>query len=429
MFTLLLALYSTLFIFLAGRNFRLALYIFIIALPSYLIRFNIGPLPTTLLEFNFAILFLVWLLKYFRADWPSIKKIFTSHRLFFVLYSLFFVSSVAGIFISDQWYISLGQWRAYFLEPMLFFIILLGRCEQFTPRDIAKALVFSSISIGLLAQIQSYFGVLYPPSLWDDIVAGRATAFFTSPNAVGLYLAPCFLLTMGILFEARKTRPKKSLWFELIAVVIFSGLIASQSFGALIAVALAALLFAIWVGDKRMAVGVAAGIALMTAGIGTVLLVLPQTRNLVTAKIHSGGNRLTLWQYSEEFLTKNPKNFIFGAGIRQFFRKVQKPHYNAKELERLIYPHNFFLNFWSETGLLGLLSVSFMVSWLLYKLYKKIRLEKTPLAVATFCSIIALLIHGLVDVPYFKNDLAFLFWIISALCFSITSTPSPLPRA
>ncbi len=33
----------------------------------------------------------------------------------------------------------------------------------------------------------------------------------------------------------------------------------------------------------------------------------------------------------------------------------------------------------------------------------------------------ALLIHGLVDVPYFKNDLAMLFWIIYALGLTVQS--------
>ena len=34
-------------------------------------------------------------------------------------------------------------------------------------------------------------------------------------------------------------------------------------------------------------------------------------------------------------------------------------------------------------------------------------------------SMAALLVHGLVDVPYFKNDLALLFWIIYALGLAI----------
>ena len=35
---------------------------------------------------------------------------------------------------------------------------------------------------------------------------------------------------------------------------------------------------------------------------------------------------------------------------------------------------------------------------------------------------ITILVHGLVDVPYLKNDLAILFWIIFGLTISIYNT-------
>ena len=36
-------------------------------------------------------------------------------------------------------------------------------------------------------------------------------------------------------------------------------------------------------------------------------------------------------------------------------------------------------------------------------------------AVMMASAMIALVVHGLVDVPYFKNDLAMLFWLLLAL--------------
>jgi ASC-1-like (ASCH) protein len=37
------------------------------------------------------------------------------------------------------------------------------------------------------------------------------------------------------------------------------------------------------------------------------------------------------------------------------------------------------------------------------------------MSLMALCGMAALLVHGLVDVPYFKNDLAILFWLIMAL--------------
>jgi len=122
--------YSIFFFTLAYKKFRLAVGLLIIGLPAYLIRFKIGPLPSTLLELNFGIIFLVWLIKYAKFDFQNFKSKIINHKFFFIFYFLFFISSVAGIIVSDQWYISLGQWRAYFLEPMLLFIILVGRLSS-----------------------------------------------------------------------------------------------------------------------------------------------------------------------------------------------------------------------------------------------------------------------------------------------------------
>ena len=58
----LIALYTIIFTFLAWKNFRLAVLLLIAALPVYLIRFSIGPLPSTLLELHFGSIFLVWML-------------------------------------------------------------------------------------------------------------------------------------------------------------------------------------------------------------------------------------------------------------------------------------------------------------------------------------------------------------------------------
>src|SRR5690606_23613524 len=94
--------------------------------------------------------------------------------------------------------------------------------------------------------------------------------------------------------------------------------------------------------------------------------------------------------------------------------------HEAAHIEVFQYPHSLLLNFWSETGLLGVagfLLVVFAfaaVAWLVIRAHPD---EWLPPAV--IAAMIALLVHGLVDVPYFKNDLAMLFWIIVGLMESM----------
>jgi len=60
---LLLATYSLFFTYLAWRDLRWGIYLISAFLFSYIIRFEIGFVPMTLLEAMILIVFIVWLIK------------------------------------------------------------------------------------------------------------------------------------------------------------------------------------------------------------------------------------------------------------------------------------------------------------------------------------------------------------------------------
>ena len=420
---ILVALYFFAVLALAWRNFRLAIGFLIIALPSYLIRFNVGPLPSTALELTFGAVFLVWLIKYSRVDWPVIKEVILKHKFLFICLGLFFMASLVGCFVSDMVLKSLGQWRAYFLEPIILFFVLLGRRSQLKTSDLVWFLGLSTLSISLLALIQKLTGSLYDPSLWADNLNGRVTSFFTTPNAIGLYLESVVILLAAFLFLNKaviKTgQPVQKLKYFSLATFLILALLAiffSFSQGAWVALAVGAVLFVYLVGYKKTALGV------LLLGI-ILVLAIPAMRPAVLFQDKAGQNRLVLWGDSWKFLSASPKNFVLGAGVRQFFRKVEKSTYNPQEMERLIYPHNLFLNFWVETGLVGMLSFAGILGYAFYLGYK-IRKNNLIWGAGLMAALVVFLIHGLVDVTYFKNDLAMLFWIIISIVIPTTKEES-----
>ena len=120
-------------------------------------------------------------------------------------------------------------------------------------------------------------------------------------------------------------------------------------------------------------------------------------------------------------LKKSP---LFGVGLTGF-HEAYKNYPLGPDRVVQNYPHNFFLNFWVETGFLGLVS---MIG-LLILFYKRVRLlladkRSRHLGLAAAAGMGMILLHGLVDVPYFKNDLSVLFWLIFALPYI---NPSSLP--
>lgn len=416
MLNILIAAYFLLFLFLAWKNFRLAIILFVIFLPIYLIRFDVFHFknlvfPSTVLELSFGALFLVWVIKYSRQDIKNIWATSQKHKVLFIAFDIFFLASVASIFVSDMPIPSFGEWRAFFLEPMVLFLILIGRKDTVKAKDLIWGLTLSTLSISVYAIIQKFTGLGIATPEWTTDATRRVTAFFSSPNAVGLYLAPILMLIIIVIVQKNPT-PRPSpfrggiMRGVLFAMAVFAvlALIFTKSQGAWIGLGAGVLVFLFFVGYKKIAV------AMAVVGV-TFSLLIPSMRQAVLFQDQSNQNRLRLWGYTQTFLTKSPKNFILGTGVRQFFRKIQKPYYDKIVMERLIYPHNIFLNFWTEIGLLGMLAIITILGYAFY-LSRKIGKDDKILGAGLLGVLTVLVVHGLVDVPYFKNDLAFLFWII-----------------
>ncbi len=112
---------------------------------------------------------------------------------------------------------------------------------------------------------------------------------------------------------------------------------------------------------------------------------------------------------------------VFGAGLSGF-KELYSQQYFTCDAEPLEYPHNWVLDFWTETGLLGL--VAFL--WILWRYFRIINCYMVKLlngwGVAFAAAMVYWLIHGLVDVPYFKNDLSLEFFVIVGLAETLGVT-------
>jgi O-antigen ligase len=111
---------------------------------------------------------------------------------------------------------------------------------------------------------------------------------------------------------------------------------------------------------------------------------------------------------------------LFGAGLSGFAQTIA-PYWNPTHIDRFIYPHNIVLTFWSETGLLGLAAFAwimftgFTMSW---RGRRSGVSDWRPVQFGILLALVAVVVHGLVDVPYFKNDLALEFWALMGLVWA-----------
>lgn len=175
------------------------------ALPLYLVRFRIGPFPTTALE-----VFIVCIIGIFAAHSIRMRQFPQIPPRLRIPIILFALSATASVFISPNTSAALGLWRAYFLEPLLIFLVAISAIR--TSRD--RSLVIGGLAVGALAVsayaiAQKFTGFGIPPA-WFDPAARRVTSFFGYPNSVGLYLGPLipiFLMRILPLPLRERARP------------------------------------------------------------------------------------------------------------------------------------------------------------------------------------------------------------------------------
>src|SRR6266508_6228988 len=102
------------------RYCRWALAITVACMPLYVIRFGLGPVPTTLLE----TLIMLTIVLYIGAAVQSRSWSFQRTPVE-IPTAIFLVAAAAGVLVSPNRVGALGILRAYFLEPVLVFYIAL----------------------------------------------------------------------------------------------------------------------------------------------------------------------------------------------------------------------------------------------------------------------------------------------------------------
>lgn len=452
-------LFVCLFALLAWKRLDWAAMFIIIALPSYLVRFDVFGIPFTVLETMILTTFVVWLLKY-----SKVKDFFCgrykiseylanrSKRLPYpfgieiclAVIVAFFAVGVSGF--SNE---ALGIWKAYFFEPALFFILILNlfslpdEKQKLNIDKIIFSLAISALAVSVLAIYQQIAGDLISNPLWQAAATRRVVSFFGYPNAVGLYLGPITIILIGYLFfsQIKKFQLKvKNILVCLAIVLSVTAIYFAHSEGALIGMAAALIIFGL-LANKYLRWSTVGLIMIF----GLTIFSYQPAKNYVIEKValNDFSGQVRKLQWTETWRMLKDGRLILGAGLSNyqniikpyhqegfFYNKDKDPDFRRKivlfnldykkqfwqPLEIYMYPHNIILNFWSELGLLGVLLFIWIMIKYFYTSILNLRMNNYRyLNIGLTCAMIVIIVHGLVDVPYFKNDLAVMFWLWVAM--------------
>ena len=437
---------------LSYKKIDLALGIVILTLPFYLIRLEILSIPTTVLELMIYVVFLVWIIKKIKEQRTKSKETFgfvilnlfqnlftfrfikrvrrifsnRSRNKFGMIFPIFLIllGCVISIIISPNKQAGLGILKGWFIDPLLLFLIIsdVVKIPPLTPpklggekEGVTKILSFLAIS-GIIVAAAGLFYYFFNELTYD----GRLKAFFLSPNHLAMYLAPAGIICLGLFLNFKK-------YFWLFGFIICSiAIFLTYSYGAWMGSG-AGVLFLIFFSFD--AIARRKKFLLLIIAILFLSTVFFSQRN--TEKFQNFANfsrssfesRIIIWKSSAAILKDHPFWGIGPGNFQNFYLDYQKkfPPYLEWAVPQ---PHNLFLAFYLQCGLLGLIGFLWLIILFFKKGFHQLSTFNFQLSTFLLAVMIYILIHGLVDTPYWKNDLAIIFWIVVGLMKAIQDSGS-----
>lgn len=446
----------------ALKDFKNGLYVVLATAPLYLARVKIFGIPSTWLELAIYTLAVVFVCTHVvpvmlnkragNAYMRSLRMRFSNIcfvQIFFI--ALFFLGAICSAFIAPDKRAAFGMLKGWFFDPVLFFVLFIKTMKS--ARDIFRAIF--SLSLGILALSFYGFWEFANKQFLND--AQRLDSVFESPNYFTMYAVPILILALGT-FAYVFLVAKKFSWREMFLndkggefslqrglsgrskgkVLRLCNYFFTQEGREVFAVALsvcaglgAVYLTTSYGGWGALVLGSAClwfflprsktKYALCVLGIAVLAPIFFLTYQRTgfrhvdafwKEKTDSASARVIIWRGAGHLLKEHP---FLGIGLGGF--RVKYKEYSmgldVPPIERsVILPHNLYLNLWLETGLIGLIGFLGMVAVFVFKSVKNFLKTKNYALILPLAALAALLAHGMIDTPYFKNDLSLLFWVI-----------------
>lgn len=435
------------FILICAKNIRYGIYAIIFLMPLYLWRFSFFSIPMTVLEIMVYILFLAWslsklalLLKQIKLKsklqfnnivYNTIKrKLFRDRYLVLnVGIILLFLGIIISTALSSDIRSSLGIFKGWFISPLLFFIVFINVIKKERHTGLVLTSWFAS---GVIVSVVSIFYLLIGDITFD----GRLKAIFLSPNHLAMYLTPAFLIVVGFLLKETKFLignlifSGKTIFFRkkmkvIVLLIIVIPLYFTYSYGAFLGIFAGILYLIIKNKDLKIKSIYLSGFFIFLF-LGLIFLSSNKFNQIIDSSDRSSfHSRLMILNATGEIIKDNP---IFGIGPGTFQKTYLSyaGKFNQPYLEWAVpQPHNIFLAFYLQTGLIGFAGFILILIWFFYHkniilshLNKKDKIGDVSVAAEIYIInvlMIYVLVHGLVDTTYWKNDLSLMFWLLIGL--------------
>lgn len=339
---------------------------------------------------------------------PLWQEMWAENKVAIVGTGLFLLGAGLSYVLNATTLTGLGMLKSFFLLP-----VLLAFCTALTVHSIAEVRMILWLWLaGIITAAWTSLVLAGEGILTYD---GRLISLYESPNYLAMLLAPGFPLSAYFFLTSDKLLFKIGTGFFF--VVIGSALWLTQSYGALIGVVLAMSVF-LFLARRELGISgtniAIASVLLVVLG-GVVLLPTEKFQALVQFDERSSlASRLMIWEAGVS-IARDSLPFGIGPGNFQA-RYLEYQKFFPPYLEWAVpQPHNLYLALLLQAGIVGLVGFFLVVVTVAKKMLVAWSQQNLPksealLGVILLALLVLPLLMGLVDTPYFKNDLAFTVW-------------------
>lgn len=362
-----------------------------VLLTLIFIRPFISSLAFPYLNSLYSALFLIFLIIWLIYKGISIRKIqILKYPL--ILFCLALIISTA---FSPDKLNSLKELSKYITGIFLFLIAASLTYEN--KIRLIHTIILAGFIISLLAIYQYFLGFQHildymtkmgiaNPFALDYLERKRVFFPFVTPNTLAGYLGMIILLALTL---DRKNR----IWF---IIPLSFALLLTKSLGALLSIFLALGIYFYLQGkfENRKTFLL---FGLLTI-IGLVFMARITTQKQYLQPIFSTVMRLNYWKDTLRIIKAKP---LTGVGIGNFNLTLSR------------YAHNSYLQVWAEMGILGVVSILWLIIAVFKSSFKNIKdFPNKKLMTGLITANVVFLIHNLVDFSFFLPEVTLIWWVI-----------------
>ncbi|HUY56862.1 MAG TPA: O-antigen ligase family protein [Candidatus Micrarchaeaceae archaeon] len=387
---------------------RIGVFLTAAALPAYVLRGHLlGRLPFTGLEVVLGLTVVAFIVESaLQRRMPRLDTPFS------VIMGVLLLATVIGIAASPEHRAALGIAKAYIVEPMvLFFVAVNVLRSSWDWERVVYGLYVGGLVVAV-SQVVALAEAVSSRSVNLNVAPPTPTWLWSNNNFGGIFLDPLVGLALGLaLFGG--VRYRQVHWAAL--VLLGLGDVLTLSRGSWLALLVLALVAAALHPRRRLLLSLCL-VALVVA------VVLPPIRHRITNELNTSNpanslvTRDRLWHATIDLIESHP---FTGSGLAGYQTAIgpYRAQVHDPSTQTHVYPDQLELDFWVELGVLGFVALLAFFAELLRYLAPAVRAgpREHPWAVALTLAWVAIIVHGLLDSPYWKNDLAGEWWLLAAL--------------